>query len=114
MSRFATRLLIACVLITVGAFLGIEMTKSGIERIYGVQNDTMEENSTNVSVNPASIEATEEPAIPAQTNIDLATPVVSDKMIHRAADTTGQMLQTTVRGGVDLVVSIFEGLVLLQ
>lgn len=133
MSRLGTRLLLACVLIAVGVFLGIEMTKSGIERIYGaldheieeqpiVQNDaTVESSTNNISTqvssekrtaydDPVSTETVEETAIPVQTSANPSAPVVSDKLIHKAADTTGQMLQTTVRGGVDLVVSIFEKL----
>lgn len=114
MSSFSSKLLIACLLIGFGIFFGIEMTRNGIEQINGpleherpeVTNFTVKHIEKSES-DGSGVDADEQAVIAQQA----LRPAMPDKAIHRMANKTEKLIETSLQEGVELIVSLFEVIV---
>jgi hypothetical protein len=109
MSRYMLKLLFAVFLVGFGVFYGLDMANNGIERVNGPLEEKTETQITETAQPAEEIEPEEE-KVPAPEPVpeEQLRPVVADKMIHRLADKTGEAIQFTVQGGVEMIVSLFE------
>lgn len=102
MSRIGTKLLLSCLLICFGVFYGVNMATTGIERIHGpIQQEPALDQQKEVQQEVVQ-------TIQENTLRNELRPAVPDKIIHRLADKTGEVIHFTVQSGVEAIVSIFE------
>lgn len=115
MARFSSRLFMACILIGFGVFFGVEIAKNGIEQINGpfepqleaavVTENNGQEQAQNAIVQDAGHEQEDTVQLPP------LRPVPADKAIHKLANKTEQVLESSLQGGVELIVTLFETIV---
>lgn len=117
MSRFGKQLIIACLLLFFGVFYGLDMAKSGIERVNGpleqeispAESVVIEAPQENKGQEISNKEESSESKLSSESPRNRV--ISSDKPIHRVADKTGDLLHISVRSGIELVVSLFEEVV---
>lgn len=127
MSSFGGKLLIGCLLICFGVFYGIDVASNGIEQVNGPmtpvnsQQETVTREDIQPSTNFIKNQNTDQTQSHTHTHFQevdslspsdaILTPVVSDKLIHRLADKTGEVIQSTFHFGVEIIVSVFDDVV---
>lgn len=104
MSSAGGKLLIAILLIGFGFIYGIEMTKDGIEQIHGPLEQTVTHVDEQNVQEPDTLEVKNSEVMDPPS----LQPATADKTIHHFANKTERFLSTTLQGGVELVVSLFE------
>lgn len=115
MARFFTRLGIIALLVCCGIFYGVDLATHGIEDIYGKPGMPAED-----GVPAPSYEGTAAQSDPVWSAADpeeerdpwqaLEQPVPDTALVNVLADATGTVLQRTARGGIELIVSLFDGI----
>lgn len=114
MSRFGSRLLLACLLMGFGVFYGLDMARNGTEYVNGPLEQLSSESESEVSQPQPPVEESLpeiEADPPSEVLMHELRPVTADKAIHRMANKTGGVIQATLQGGVEIIVSLFEGVV---
>jgi hypothetical protein len=109
MSRYGTKILLACLLMGFGVFYGLDMAKQGTEYVNGPLQQ-QEPSQVTLPVQEILPEEKEEPIVEEELKLELR-PVTADKAIHRLSNKIGSLIQATLQGGVEIIVSIFEGVI---
>ncbi|WP_200965663.1 hypothetical protein [Insulibacter thermoxylanivorax] len=113
MARFLTRLGILALLVCCGIFYGVDLATNGIEDIYGKPGMPAEDGVPASSYEGTAVQADpvwsadQEERDPWQA---LEQPVQDTALVNVIADATGTVLQRTARGGIELIVSLFDGI----
>ena len=120
MSRWATKTLVLCLLVTLGIFLGVDAATRGVETIHGpFYPGQAAEQAPPVPAEAAESEPEPEPEAPVseETGGDEALAVLEgaknleqQSNLDRFADKTGKLLQFTAQHGIEWFVSVFDGL----
>ena len=106
--RFFTRLAIVGLLVCFGIFYGIDLATHGIENVHGpLQTE---------SWTPADDKQEEANDSAENDDADVTAAYKQAEMLHDStlvgslADATGTVLQRTARGGIEWIVSVFDGI----
>jgi hypothetical protein len=121
MSRWATKTLVLCLLVTLGIFLGVDVATRGVETIHGpfYPDQAAAEQVPQVPAEPAEEPPHPEPEAPApkEARGGEALAALQGKQtlqrqsnLDRFADKTGKLLQFTAQHGIEWFVSVFDGL----
>lgn len=114
MTRFMKQLIIVVILLSLGAFVGMEMASIGITRVYGPINQT---HTTDASI--SSVEYTANQPINDQANEyesrmeyekEWRLPPTEDAPVNQLADKTAVLLQRMSQAGIKAFVRLFDSL----
>lgn len=107
-ARFFTRLIIVGLLVCFGIFYGVDLATHGIENVHG-RLET-EQWPTADDERQAASDTEPDGASEDEGPFARAEIVQESTLVGSLADATGTVLQRTARGGIELIVSVFDGI----
>lgn len=114
LAQFLSRMAIIALLVMFGIFYGVDLATNGIGQVNGPLKAEQEAGRTE-----RVLEAAEETARADAGNADeeraspfdrLEKPVHNTTLVNALADAAGNVLQRTARGSIELIVSLFDGI----
>lgn len=121
MWKFGIRMLILGLLVCFGIFYGVDLATNGLSetgsRSVGASHTTRVDPLSQDAGSHLDQSETVQPehhsntgSYPYQPPYDTLTAAQSPTLISVLADVTGDVLQRTARGGIELIVSLFDGI----
>jgi len=112
MGQFLMKIVLVGVLVCFGIFYGVDLATHGISEVSGpyLSEDTAVPAAVNEVTDRSDETVTASSGHGVASVYEIETPVQDGTLVNVLADTAGTVLQRTARGGIELIVSLFDGI----